>query len=113
MPNSTHIRPINEHLAQSYGLPYNEVVREFLVGRLFGFRGEIVHGESRRPVPGDVLSYIAAIYIDVLLQILGLPPEQRARTEYRETGGKVGAFLAVAMNGLQPSAAGVTMSRRG
>jgi len=96
MPDSTNIRSISEYLAQSYGLQYADAVQEFMVGRLFGLRGDIVHRGSRRPITGDVLSYLAAIYIDVLLQVLGLPPEQRARTEYGATGGRVGAFLGVA-----------------
>ncbi len=95
MPDSTNIAPINEHLAQSYGLSFDHAARRFLVGRLFRFRGQIVHRGSHRPVPGTVLSYIAAVYIDVLLQVFGLPPEGRAESELRASGAALAHFFGI------------------
>jgi hypothetical protein len=93
MPDSTNVRPIIESLARSYRILYESAASEFLVGRMFGFRSEIVHGGSRRPVPGDVLSYIAAVYIDVLLELFDLPSEGRSREALHATGGVVSTFF--------------------
>ena len=95
MPDSTNIAAINEHLAQSYDLSFDQAARKFLVGRLFGFRGQIVHRGSHRSVPGAVLSYIAAVYIDVLLQVFGLPAEGRAESELRASGASLEHFFGL------------------
>lgn len=94
MPDSTNIRPVNEHLAHAYDIALAEAAAEFRVGRLFGFRSAIVHEGSHRPVPGDVLGYLVALYADVLLDVLGLPPERRARSEWQSSGAVVDEFLA-------------------
>lgn len=93
MPDSTNIRPVNEHLAASYGVSLAEATTEFKVGRLYGIRSAIVHEGSHRPVPGDVLTYLAALYSDVLLDVLALPSEGRARSAWASTGDAVGRFL--------------------
>ena len=98
MPDSTNIAAINEYLAQSYGLSFDQAAQRFLVGRLFGFRGQIVHCGSHRPVPGTVLSYIAAVYIDVLLQVFGLPHEGRAESELRASGATLEHFFGIGSN---------------
>ena len=99
MPDSTNIVAVNEHLARSYGLSFDQAAQRFLVGRLFGFRGQIVHRGSQRPVPGTVLSYIAAVYIDVLLQVFGLPPEGRAESELQASGATLEHFFGIGSNG--------------
>ena len=95
MPDSTNIKAINEHLSQGYGLSVHQAAQRFLVGRLFWLRGQIVHCGYHGPVPGEVLSYIAAIYIDVLLQVFGLPSEGRAESELRESGAKLKRFFGI------------------
>lgn len=95
MPDSTNIATINEHLAQSYGLLVHQAKERFLVGRLFGLRTQIVHDGYHGPVPGEVLSYIAAVYIDVLLQVFGLPSEGRAESELRESGATLEHFFGI------------------
>jgi Apea-like HEPN len=93
MPSSTNIKPVNEQLASAYGIPLVQAIAEFRVGRLYGFRCAIVHTGSHRPVPGEVLTYVAALYTDVLLGVLGLPSEQRARGVWRSCGSTVERFL--------------------
>jgi Apea-like HEPN len=93
MPDSSKIRPVNEHLASSYAMSLAQATTEFRVGRLYGFRSAIVHAGSHRPVPGDVLTYVAALYSDVLLEVLGLPSEGRARSVWTSSGDVVDRFL--------------------
>lgn len=93
MPDSTNIKPLNEHLAASYGVSLAQATAEFRLGRLCGFRSAIVHAGSHRPVPGDVLTYVAALYSDVLLDVLGLPSEGRARSVWTSSGGVIDRFL--------------------
>lgn len=95
MPDSTNIAAINERLAQSYDLPVDQAAKRFLVGRLFGLRGQIVHRGSDGPVPGPVLDYIAAVYIDVLLQVFGLPSERRAESELRASRATLEHFFGI------------------
>lgn len=86
MPGSSDIAPINQHLAESYGVSVAKAKQRFLVGKLFGLRSNIVHGGHLHAVHGNILSYIAAVYTDVLLQVLNLPAERRAESELAELG---------------------------
>lgn len=80
MPNTTNIRPINESLARGYGLGIDQVRDEFLVGRLYGRRNEIVHNGDMRPVDARVLMYLLALFIDLLREALGIVAARRAKT---------------------------------
>ena len=96
MPDSTNIRPIGEHLASTYQVSHDEAKKEFRVGRLYGFRGAVVHDGSHIAVPGEVLTYLAALYADVLLSVLSLPPEGWARSAWKQHGEVVDRFLEAA-----------------
>jgi hypothetical protein len=85
---TTDIAPISAALGKIYGLPASEAKAEFLVGRLFGLRGTIVHGGARPPIDALVIEYAEELYADLMLRRLGLPPEHRARahlSRHRET----------------------------
>lgn len=93
MPDTTDIRPINESLARAYSCSLDEARVRFEVGRIYGLRNQIVHAGSRTAIHASLLSYIEAVYVDVLFEHLGLPHEGRAATRLRTSELDVAAYL--------------------
>jgi hypothetical protein len=62
----TNIRPINERLAASYGIAYEEATRLFHVGRLYNLRSNIVHDGFTGRVSPNVTRYMRAVFMDCL-----------------------------------------------
>lgn len=80
MPDGTNIKPINDFLADVYGMSSAEAHHTFLVGKIFGLRGRILHKGELLPLTFVVEEYLYAIFIDVLLAILELPSEGRSQS---------------------------------
>lgn len=78
MPDTNNIRPLNETMALAYGIDYQQASTQFAIGRLFGLRSRIVHEGSPTGINSRLLTYIEAVYADVLFVHLGLPAEHRA-----------------------------------
>jgi len=74
----TKVRPINDILSKCYKISAQQSVSRFHVGKLFGLRGEIVHKGMIKRIDPNVIKYLEAIYLDVLLYKLGIPCEERA-----------------------------------
>lgn len=85
MPDTSNIRPVNEALANAYGLSYLEARDRFHVGRLYGLRNRIVHEGALTGIHGEMLLYIEALYADLLLPCLGLACERRAERALQES----------------------------
>jgi hypothetical protein len=79
MPETTNVKAANELLAGAYGITAREANERFGLGRLQGFRSDILHGEALPAVHADLLGYLRAIFTDLLLALLGLPPQGRAQ----------------------------------
>ena len=77
--DDTNIRPINETLAHVYGASTQEVAIKFGVGRVFGLRAKIVHQGRMASFHANLQRYLEALYSDILLAKLKLPPEHRAQ----------------------------------
>lgn len=83
---TTDIAPISVALGEIYRVSPREAKAEFMVGRLYGLRGAIVHGGARPAIDALLIDYVEALYSDLLLRRLGLAPEHRSRlhlTEHR------------------------------
>jgi hypothetical protein len=78
MPNTTNIRPINEKLAQIYGLGLDEVQKMFLVGRLQDLRSRIVHDGLVISLPSQINNYVSDLFTDLLFEKLDFAVEKRA-----------------------------------
>lgn len=78
MPDTTNIKPINEHLSTIYNLSIEEARETFHVGRLYNLRSRIVHNGENLAVKVYLLEFIFALYVDLLFSIIGLPSEKRA-----------------------------------
>ncbi len=84
MPNTTDIRPVRDQLAKAYGGDQSQW-RE-LVGRHFGRRSSLVHGEGRREVDESHLAELRDLVQALLEFEFGIPnPERAARL--RESAG--------------------------
>lgn len=66
MPDGTDIRPLNEILSRAYGISYQEVTQRFGVGRVYGFRSEIVHQGKIVPIHYMLSDYMESLYVDIL-----------------------------------------------
>lgn len=71
MPGSD-VRPVNQELANIYGIAYQDATARFGVGRIQGFRSNIVHSGWRPNVSRALLNYMASVYIDILYSKLCL-----------------------------------------
>jgi len=89
MPSTTNVKPINQMLAAGYQVTLQEASKEFLVGRLQGLRSDLVHGARIVAVRGELLSYLGALYCDLLFLDLGRPCPGRAREYLAEHGAIV------------------------
>jgi len=78
MPDTTDIRPLQEMMAEIYGIPVDEGAARFRLGRLYGRRGRIVHDGDLRPVDARLQRYVEAVFVDVLRHRLGVPSALRA-----------------------------------
>lgn len=88
MPRTTNVRSVNERLARGYSITLEQATREFGVGRLQGLRSDFVHGSRIVAVRGELLSYLAGLYCDLLFVEVGLPCPGRAR-QYLDDHGDV------------------------
>lgn len=78
MPDTPNIRPLNERLARAYSVSHREAKERFSVGRLLGFRSEIVHEGKLVPIHSLLSDYVEGLYIDILFEQLGLECERAA-----------------------------------
>jgi hypothetical protein len=72
------IAALEDAVGQAYGLTRGEVKRRFRLGRLYGLRGNIVHQGAQPTIFLRLLGCLGAIYWDILLHQLGLPPRNVA-----------------------------------
>jgi Apea-like HEPN len=77
--DNTDIRPINQSLANAYGVSIQEASKQFGVGRVFGLRSQIVHHGHIAPIHQNLERYMEALYSDLLLAELNLPSEHKAQ----------------------------------
>jgi hypothetical protein len=89
-----NLRPVIQTLAHSYGIADKDARMRFAVGRLFGFRSKIVHQGEIRQIHANLSDYLAAIYLDVLYDRLGLPAEGFAAKVQQLPGFEVDSYIA-------------------
>ena len=77
MPDTTNVQPLTTKLASAYGISEADARDKFKVGRLFGLRSRIVHGGQICPIHGMLSKYMEAVFVDALLERLGMPSERR------------------------------------
>lgn len=70
---SGDIAPLVRALAHGYGIAVGDVKARYGIGRIYGFRGRIVHQGARGPVHGRLLDYLGALFVELLRIGLGLP----------------------------------------
>lgn len=92
MPDTTNIRPLEEAVCRSYGVPYEEGRRRFAIGKVFGLRAAIVHDGRMVGLHASFLDYVQALYVDVFTETLGLSSRSRAARVLDEVD--VDAYLA-------------------
>ena len=78
MPDTTNIRPLNQSLANAYNISLKEATDTFGIGKIFGFRSRILHNGEDLSVNQLLSEYMECIFIDILLDNLGLDSERKA-----------------------------------
>lgn len=74
----TDIKYIVEHLEKIYTNSEMKEHQKFHVNLLFSIRSAIVHNGKFKELSFEVLTYISAIYADILFSICGIKSERRA-----------------------------------
>lgn len=72
MPDTSNVRPINEQLAEAYGLPYAVAAETFCVGKLVGLRSRVVHHGDDLTVLAAMSDYMNCLYEELLHYALGM-----------------------------------------
>jgi hypothetical protein len=78
MPDSMNVKPAVESLARIYGVDYATARDRFQLGRIQDFRSKILHEGKMLSIHSLLISYLEAIYIDLLAETLNLPCERKA-----------------------------------
>ena len=78
MPDTTDIRPLNHLLTSAYNISQDEARDKFGVGKVFGLRSRILHNGEDLPINQLLSEYMECLYLDFLLESLGLPSERKA-----------------------------------
>jgi hypothetical protein len=67
------VNSINRNLAEIHNDQTFEQVKElFCIGRISGLRSKILHEGKRPLIEGALLRFLAAVFVDVLVHILGM-----------------------------------------
>jgi hypothetical protein len=77
MPNTSEIAPLKQALARLYHGRPEELLARKLVNRFSSLRDRVVHDGLRPPISNAALGCLRGVYVDVLLDMLGLPPQER------------------------------------
>ena len=93
MPNTTNIRPANELLARTYGIPISDIQTEIELGRIQGLRSDIAHNGLMATLDPRLLNFVAAVYVDILEATLGLTCQRRARSQKVTIGSSIASLV--------------------
>ncbi len=93
MPDDTNVKPVVQTLANIYQLDYQAAVNRFQLGRIHGFRSQIVHDGKMFPIHSLLIAYLQAIYVDLLEETLHLPHRRRAETVLNDPQFDLGKFI--------------------
>jgi hypothetical protein len=78
MTAQKNVAPLEEALAQAYGISTAEANKRFQVRSLFSFRSQILHQGHIPGIHSDLMDYLRALYKDILWQRVGFPSERVA-----------------------------------
>ncbi len=92
MPD-TNVKHANRLLSAAYNMPIAEVSRRFMLGRLQGFRSDIVHGGKKDPIHHVLLDYLEALYVDCLYHVLDNSIPRLADDLIRKQGTEIQRVL--------------------
>jgi hypothetical protein len=69
---------VKRALAKAYRIGEEAALQRFGIGRMERLRGELFHGQMRVQPSVSLLSYLRALFVDVLREVLGVCCERRA-----------------------------------
>ncbi len=99
MPDGTDIRQLIEALSRAYGVKPEEAQERFLVGRLFGLRGAIVHDGKQPALHSNMLAYMLAIFVDIFREKLGMRPVNAAQAWLDRADPDLPSLITKAISG--------------
>ena len=95
MPNTSNIKPLNLALAKGYNLKITEAETRFQMGRVLNLRSKIVHDGLIVPIHGQLLRYMEAVFVDLLMIAMGVPIQCRAETVISDPKCELASYLKV------------------
>jgi hypothetical protein len=93
MQDTSNVKPAVELLAKIYQVDYRTAVNRFQLGRIQDFRSKIVHDGKMFPIHSLLMTYLEAIYVDLLAETLNLPHGRRAGTVLNYPQFDLGEFI--------------------
>jgi len=72
------VNKLKSLLGYAYRLPTGAVENCFVIGKMYGLRADIVHHGKWMPIDARLERYLSGLYVDILFEVLGLPPPRRA-----------------------------------
>ncbi len=90
---TTNIRPLIEILAKGYSISIDQAKEKYGIGIIYGLRSRIVHDGEKPLITSYLLDYIKAVYLDILLAILGFPIECQAEEILKGSNFELESFL--------------------
>lgn len=76
--DTSNIGPLKGSVARAYNISEGSATHKFGLGRLLRLRSLILHGQVRVEPQINMMSFLAALFVDVARESLGLPCERRA-----------------------------------
>jgi hypothetical protein len=89
----TNVRPANEKLARAYGIGLKEAAHRFEIGRIQGFRSDMVHDGIIKPFHAQLRKYLEALFLDLLNAELDRPCQRKAAAVLDEPGFDLLSYL--------------------
>lgn len=93
MPDTSNIKPAVESLARIYQVDFQTAKDCFQLGRIQDFRSKIVHDGKMFRIHSLLNTYLEAIYVDLLAEILHLPHGRRAEIVLHDPEFDLKTFL--------------------
>lgn len=93
MSEQENIKPLNQILAKAYNITYSEAVQQFGLGKIYGFRCDIVHRGKIYSIHSLLTDYLEAIYCDVIYEILHISPQFKAQRLIEKDNFDLGYLL--------------------
>lgn len=105
MKDHRDVASVTAALGRRYSLDPEGAAKLLMLDTLAFLRGRILHDGARPPIHGDILTYMEALFFDILQDVVGTPGQLRAKPCLDDTEAAQALAEAKAACQRQPTAA--------